>query len=53
MSIFKIQCIFLLVLFEGEYMQGNWTVCVPLKYRLLMSNIQEAKCLECSNCPPP
>jgi len=28
------------------YMQGNWTVCVPLMYLMLMSDIQEAKCFE-------
>ena len=27
-------------------MQGNWTVCVPLKYLILMPDIQEAKCFE-------
>ena len=27
-------------------MQGNWTVCVPLKYIILMPDIQEAKCFE-------
>ena len=36
-NIKKLVCCFcLLVLFEGEikyYLQGNWTVCVPLKYR--------------------
>ena len=32
-------------------MQGNWTVCVPLKYLLL---IQEAKCFEFTvQIPPP
>ena len=24
----------------------NWTVCVPLKYHILMPDIQEAKCFE-------
>ena len=28
------------------YMQGNWTVCVPLMYLMLMPDIQEAKCFE-------
>ena len=27
-------------------MQGNWTVCVPLKYLILMSDIQKAKFFE-------
>ena len=27
-------------------MQGNWTVCVPLKYLILMPDIQEAKYFE-------
>jgi len=27
-------------------MQGNWTVCVPLKCLILMPDIQEAKCFE-------
>jgi len=27
-------------------MQGNWTVCVPLKYLILMPDILEAKCFE-------
>ena len=36
-------------------MQGNWTLCVPLKYQILMPNIQEAKCFEFTVqiCPPP
>ena len=29
-----------------NYLQGNWTVCVPLKFLTLMSDIQEAKCFE-------
>ena len=29
-----------------EYFQINWTVCVPLKYLILMPDIQEAKCFE-------
>ena len=35
-------------------MQGNWTLCVPLKYQILMPNIQEAKCFEFTVqiCPP-
>ena len=27
-------------------MQGNWTVCVPLKHLIFMPDIQEAKCFE-------
>ena len=27
-------------------MQGHWTVCVHLKYLILMPDIQEAKCFE-------
>ena len=27
-------------------MQGNWPVCVPLKYLILMPDIREAKCFE-------
>ena len=27
-------------------MQGDWTVCVPLKYLILVLDIQEAKCSE-------
>ena len=27
-------------------MQGNWTACVPLKYLILMPEIQEAKCFK-------
>ena len=27
-------------------MQGNWTVCVPLNYLILIHDIQEAKCFE-------
>ena len=27
-------------------MQGNWIVCVPLKYLILIPDIQEAKCFE-------
>ena len=36
-------------------MQGNWTVCVPLKYFICMPDIQEAKCLESTVqiLPPP
>ena len=35
-------------------MQGNWTVCVPLKYFILMHDIQEAKCFEFTvQTPPP
>ena len=36
-------------------MQFNWTVCVPLKYLILIPDIQEAKCFEFTVqiCPPP
>ena len=36
-------------------MQGNWTVCVPLKYLRLRPDIQEAKCFEFTvqMLPPP
>ena len=36
-------------------MQGNWTVCVPLKYLILRPDIQEAKCFEFTvqMLPPP
>ena len=40
---------FLLVLLDGDikkYLQGIWTECVPLKYLILMPDIQEAKCFE-------
>ena len=34
-------------------MQGNWTVCVPLKYLILMPDIQEAKYIEFTVQIPP
>ena len=36
-------------------MQGDWTVCVPFDYLILVSDIQEAKCSELTvqTLPPP
>ena len=33
-------------------MQGNWTVCVPLKYLIFLPDIQEANCFGANLAPP-